>query len=94
MECIERLRKELYNLSISEQYARLFLSCADPEKFSCNLDDLKYILETLMEILTENLLSYDENGKIEEIINDFADINIKTGSVMKYAGRRRTKNEK
>lgn len=34
-----------------------------------------------MEILTENLLSYDENGKIEEIINDFADINIKTGSV-------------
>ena len=71
----EKLKRELYNLASSDQYARLFLSVEDPELFSCSVDDIKYVLRLLVEILTQNLLSFDENCELETIINKFAGLN-------------------
>lgn len=76
----EKLKRELYNLASSDQYARLFLSVEDPELFSCSVDDIKYVLRLLVEILTQNLLSFDENCELETIINKFAGLNKKTNS--------------
>lgn len=76
----KKLKRELYNLASSDQYARLFLSVEDPELFSCSVDDTKYVLRLLVEILTQNLLSFDENCELETIINKFAGLNKKTNS--------------
>lgn len=74
---IEKLKRELFDLSVSDQYARIFLSIEDPELFSCNINGIKYVLKSLVKVLAQNLLSGDKNYEIEMIINKFADLNKK-----------------
>ncbi len=77
---IEKLKRDLYDLADSDQYVKLFLSCEEPKLFSCNIDDIKWVLRVLMEMLQQNFLTYDKLCKLEMRVNEFAASNNKTNA--------------